>query len=332
MPSQGIPGWVDDQFESFKDRTRMSASANAESVADRLVVSAGSGRWQNWSAAVDEFQDSPVAGTGAGDYVFYWQQRRDVNLTVVNAHSLYLEVLGETGIVGLVLVLLPLGAAGIAYTRWRPTAGDAAGPVTLALGGAGVVALHAAGDWDWQLPAIVLPAVALGAGALKVMSPGRDGVHAAAVRWGIAAAAILAIVMVAGPTLSGTALSDARDSASRGDLAIALSRARDAARLAPQDPAPRLLEANLLTDLGRPAAADRPRSPTPRRGPPGTGRSSRGLGGGARRPGRRRGGADRRRAGPDAEPARAPAALHPGGPRWMTALPTSGSRSPTNGS
>lgn len=75
-------------------------------------------------------------------------------------------------------------------------------------------------------------------------------------RWGIAAAAVLAIVMVAGPTVSAGAADDARDQAARGDLRGALARADDAIALSPQDAGTRLLRANLLADLGRPAQSD----------------------------------------------------------------------------
>ena len=105
MPDGGPVDWVDRQFDSFRSFDA-AARADAESVSDRLAVAAGSGRWQNWSVAADEFTESPLAGTGAGDYVFFWQADRDIELTVVNAHSLYLEVLGESGLIG--LLLLPL--------------------------------------------------------------------------------------------------------------------------------------------------------------------------------------------------------------------------------
>ena len=75
-----------------------------DSVAGRLAVAAGSGRWQNWSVALDQWQTAPATGTGAGDYRFEWNERRDLPLDVVNAHSLYLEVAGESGLVGLLLL------------------------------------------------------------------------------------------------------------------------------------------------------------------------------------------------------------------------------------
>ena len=120
------------------------------------------------------------------------------------------------------------------------------------------MALHAAGDWDWQLPAIVLPAVALGAGVLKVL----DRTHGApaaptGVRWAVAAAAVAAIVMVVGPTISARTLDwTPVDPRTRNSGGGPRPRAGTPPASAPQDPAPRLLQANLLTDLGRPAEAD----------------------------------------------------------------------------
>ena len=166
-PSGGPVKWADRQVESFK-RYDPRARDEATTVADRLVVAAGSGRWQNWSVAGSQFRESPIAGTGAGDYRLRWAAERDIDISVRNAHSLYLEVLGESGLVGLILLLTPVAAVAIAIgatLRRRPPlplARDMG--ITAAAGGA--VALHLAGDWAWQMPAVVLPAVALGAAAL----------------------------------------------------------------------------------------------------------------------------------------------------------------------
>ena len=112
-PEGGPVTWADRQFDSFRTFDP-GARDDAQSVSDRLVVAAGSGRWQNWSVAWHEFEDSPAAGTGAGDYRFRWTQFRDIDISVRNAHSLYLETLGESGIVGLLLLLTPLAAVGLA--------------------------------------------------------------------------------------------------------------------------------------------------------------------------------------------------------------------------
>jgi hypothetical protein len=255
-PDGGRGHWVQQQYESFKSFD-VAARDDAESVGDRLAVAAGSGRWQNWDVAVQEFESSPVTGTGAGDYRFVWQEKRDIELTVTNAHSLYLETLGESGVIGLLLLLAPVGVAVWLAPRHLRRGGAGGRDVGLALAAAALIALHAAGDWDWQLPAIVLPALALGAGAIKVMALERGaGPAGPATRVGLVTVAVLGILLVAGPTMAADDINDARDLARGGNLAAALDRARDAGRLSPQDASARLVEANILTDLDRPAEAD----------------------------------------------------------------------------
>ncbi len=176
-PEGGPVSWADRQYDAFRSYDP-GARNNADSVSDRLVVAAGSGRWQNWSVAYHEFEDAPIAGTGAGDYRFRWNEYRDVNLTVRNAHSLYLETLGESGLVGLLLLLTPLVAVGVAIAM----ALLAGAPPALArdlgivAGAGGAVALHLGGDWGWQMPAVVLPAMVIGAAAIaaSAIHLGRD--------------------------------------------------------------------------------------------------------------------------------------------------------------
>jgi Flp pilus assembly protein TadD len=64
------------------------------------------------------------------------------------------------------------------------------------------------------------------------------------------------LLVVSGPTASAHREGDARAAAAAGRLPDALALADDAVRLNPQDPASRLLRANVLDDMGRPALAD----------------------------------------------------------------------------
>lgn len=270
-PPEGGPiSWADRQFDSFRSYDP-GARNDAQSVQDRLVVAAGSGRWQNWSVAWHEFEDSPAAGTGAGDYRFRWAQYRDIDISVRNAHSLYLEILGESGLVGLLLLLTPLAAVGVAIAM----ALLAGPPPALArdlgvvVGAGGAVALHLAGDWGWQMPAVVLPAIALGAAAIVASARhlGRDRPAPRAVPWAVAAAAIVGVILAFGPVASSERLQTGRDRATAGDLTGALEAADQAADLDPQSAQARLLQANVLADLGRPAQADRAFAAAVRRSP-----------------------------------------------------------------
>jgi len=133
---------------------RFAAPAPDEGDARRLLDVTGHGRAELWRVAADAWRDAPLLGQGAGTYArSVISATGDLSLPA-NAHSLYLETLAELGVVGLALLL-----AFVALTLARARAGPAAAAVFVAW------AIHAAVDWDWQLPAATLPAV-LAAGTL----------------------------------------------------------------------------------------------------------------------------------------------------------------------
>jgi O-antigen ligase len=145
------------RFESFKE---VHPDLTGAGVQEHLLSSNGSGRWQLWESAVDEFRDAPLLGHGAGSYEAWWAQHGDLPLFVRDAHSLYLEVLAELGVVGLVF-LLGFLALGFVTGLRRHAASRSDGRVLLAALTAVLVAysLEAGIDWLWELPA--LSAVAL---------------------------------------------------------------------------------------------------------------------------------------------------------------------------
>ena len=64
-PAGGPVDWADRQIDSFKTYDP-GARSDASTVADRLAVAAGSGRWQNWTVAADEFRDAPWQAPAPG--------------------------------------------------------------------------------------------------------------------------------------------------------------------------------------------------------------------------------------------------------------------------
>src|SRR4029079_5874260 len=89
----------------FHDFSRPPAAPDAPRfVRAHLVSGSGSGRWQFWGAAVDEWRSAPVAGSGAGSFGAWWAEHGSLAMFVRNAHSLYLESLGELGAVGFLLI------------------------------------------------------------------------------------------------------------------------------------------------------------------------------------------------------------------------------------
>ncbi len=61
-------------------------------------------RIYNWQAALDQFRESPIIGTGAGTHIYYGRlfRRPPLQSDPIHAHSDYLELLAEYGIVGAV--------------------------------------------------------------------------------------------------------------------------------------------------------------------------------------------------------------------------------------
>jgi len=125
-------------------------------TAERLS-SAGSHRYAYWKIALETFADEPALGVGAGGFGTAWLAHREIDENVRDAHSLVLETAAELGVVGLALLALLVAGVVLALVRFgRGDPGLAAGP-TAALA---VWAAHAAIDWDWEMPALTLVAVA----------------------------------------------------------------------------------------------------------------------------------------------------------------------------
>jgi O-antigen ligase len=127
----------------------------------RLLSLSGSSRAQYWHVAWRDYQQHPWLGSGAGSFQRRWLRSRPADLPVLDAHSLYLETLAELGPVGLGLLaaLLALPVAAGVIARRQPLA-------VPAFGGYVAYLVHAAQDWDWELPAVTLAGLACAAALL----------------------------------------------------------------------------------------------------------------------------------------------------------------------
>ena len=208
----------------------------------RLFTFTGSYRVDLWRTALDEYADHPVVGSGAGSYEHYWNEHRPFVHKVRDAHSLYLEVLAELGPLGLALLALALGVPllGAFFARGHPLVSAAVAAYVAYL-------VHAGVDWDWELPAVTIAALACGIGITAAAARDEDRWLATPVRWAAVAAA-LAVAPVAFVGLVGaSALSASQDALDRGRWAKAEDEARKAARWWRWSPEPwqRLGEAQL---------------------------------------------------------------------------------------
>ena len=148
-----------------------AALALGAAAAGRAHGAAGD-RPEYWRVAWHEAKANPIVGSGAGTFELWWQDERPIDVDVRDAHSLYLEAFAEQGAVGLLLLLgaLVLPLVGAARRRGSPLVAVAASAYTAFL-------IHAAVDWDWEMPAVTV--AGLIAAAVLVAPVPRSGEHTA---------------------------------------------------------------------------------------------------------------------------------------------------------
>jgi hypothetical protein len=153
------------------------AELRAQAEAGRLT-SVSSNRYEYWRVGLNAFADAPLTGLGAGGFRVEWLKERAIPEAARDTHSLVVEVMAELGLPGLLALAALVTGVALAARRALGVDRRAAAGITAAL-----LAwfLHACIDWDWQLPAVTLPAVAL-AGALMAISERRRADRAAPAR------------------------------------------------------------------------------------------------------------------------------------------------------
>jgi O-Antigen ligase len=192
----------------------------------RLLTFSGSYRSELWQAAWDDYTSNPVLGSGPGSYEQYWNRHRPIRHIVRDAHSLYLETLAELGPLGLLLLVLALGAPVTAAFLAR---GQPLVPTALAAYGAYLV--HAGVDWDWELAAITVAALAVGAALLAAAE--RDGLLPPLglfTRIGATVAALALSVFALVGLVGASALSAGESALDKGDYGKARTEAKKASR------------------------------------------------------------------------------------------------------
>lgn len=149
-------GWAKDRWEDFKTGTEPGITDA------RLVSGLGSNRYDFWRVAVEGWADEPVTGLGAEQFSTEYLQHRRSREEPSFAHSMPIEILSQTGLVGALVfggfIVAALLAA--ARARARMTSQFARALPCVAVVTAGYWALHASGDWLWAFPALTAPAFA----------------------------------------------------------------------------------------------------------------------------------------------------------------------------
>ncbi|HXG75353.1 MAG TPA: O-antigen ligase family protein [Gaiellaceae bacterium] len=252
------------RFEVFKRIPGEGDDIAADDfVRAHLLSGNGSGRWQFWTAAAEAWREEPVLGVGAGSFEHWWSEHASFTYSVRDAHSLYVEVLGELGLVGLALVLVVLAVgigSGVSRTRRGPPELRATRAALTAVVGAYAVA--AGVDWMWELTAVTaLAVVALGlltgpatellSGPHAASSP--HGTRLGLPTFGLAVLGLLVCWVVVSaqllPLLAQRSIVRSEERVRRGDLVAAQEEALAAREIQPWAASP-YLQLALVAERG----------------------------------------------------------------------------------
>jgi hypothetical protein len=259
-------------FDEFKQPPGKVDTSSGGFVQAHLLSGNGTGRWQFWQTALREFESAPIGGHGAGSYEAWWAQHGSISYFVIDAHSLYLETMGELGIVGF-LIVVAVVVLGIATAARRAV--RARGPDRTTIGALlGVFVGYALGagiDWMWELSIVSIVAfVSLG----LIAGPASDTRPAAQLvrpkdsrrRWshrlvsfGLASLVVgwLLICAQAIPLISQLKIQDSQAASRRGDGWSAISNALAAHSVQPWAYSPYVQLALVTEEFGNVSAASR---------------------------------------------------------------------------
>jgi tetratricopeptide (TPR) repeat protein len=105
--------WVDDRWKDFKSARYDDVAADGS----RLTGSLGSGRYDYWRVALDEFRAHPLVGIGADNFPAAYRRERRTLDEPRHPHSLAMALVSEVGSVGAAAFLVFLGA--LLTAAWR---------------------------------------------------------------------------------------------------------------------------------------------------------------------------------------------------------------------
>lgn len=265
---RGFTGAISQAWSSFR-KPKFDPLLNPS----HLITTNSGNRWTWWSEAVGAFADRPVAGWGAGTFPVVHNQYRTNDLNVLQPHSVPLQLLTETGLVGFLLGfggLVALAVAGVGRVRSLGVARPRDGPEASARLAAAALAaaaiawiVHGTYDWDLDIPGATLPALAfLGVLAARGQAArprprGRAGPAwaLAGVTAGACAIALSALLPAWADGLTNRALGRVSVRQRQASLQAAARDAELAARLNPIAADPLLALASIDQGRGRPLDA-----------------------------------------------------------------------------
>jgi len=254
----GAPREINDRWEEFKTPSGEIAPGREDDVFSRLEGANGNSRYQYWQSALDANATDRLKGIGPGTFEFWWSRHSTTQGFIRDAHTLYFETLGETGIVGLALLGgLLLWLLGVGLLRSLRAPEGLRVWVAAATGGIAAFMTAAAFEWVWEMAAIAAAVMALGAVIVAGREERAPGSAAdpydprpLAPRAILAVLALAALVAVVIPLAGALATRDSRAAAADGRLTAALGDSRTAERVQPYAATPHLQRALVLEEAG----------------------------------------------------------------------------------
>jgi len=112
LSERGIGGTISHEANEFT-----KPKLDRQNDPARVLRTNSGNRWVWWEEAVGGWADRPLAGYGAGSFPTTHLAYRQNSIEVRQPHSVPLELLTETGLVGAALALGGLALLGVAATR-----------------------------------------------------------------------------------------------------------------------------------------------------------------------------------------------------------------------
>src|SRR5215217_1045432 len=242
--------WGERQWGAFKQEPPKHDTSEQQG---RYLSNPTTERYVLWQVAWQNITSSPLLGVGTHNYeaTYYQLRERWAPNSVLQPHSLPLEVLSERGIVGGVLFfgfLISCLGGGLRQ-RLGHLGSEGKAQVGALIAAVTYWFVHSGVDWFWQLPAVTLPAVVY----LAMLVGPWQQVEAAPLGWPLRAVgtgvSILAIGVIAPLYVADYYLTQSY-SYSSTDPEEALAAGERAQSVNPLDPKLSEQEARLAKQLG----------------------------------------------------------------------------------
>src|SRR3954447_2122232 len=229
----------------FTEFTSQPTNAALQGGPQHLANVSSSSRWLWWQEAWEAWGKQPWRGTGAGTFDLTHRPLRTNNMVVTEPHTVPLQFLSETGVVGFFFAFASIAAAGVGVARRvRPRE-----PAVVALAVlAAAYVLHSLVDFDWDFVAATAPFL-LSAGALLGGPAVRDEPRIAWAPLPVVAAIAVALSLLT-PWFAERSTDSARTALADMRPVTAYRDARDARSLNPLALDPLFVQAEALEQLG----------------------------------------------------------------------------------